>query len=119
MLALVVADYIEASPSIHLLIAFIILFLLTLLVGNLIGALISSLIHVTGLSATDRVLGVGFGVLRGALVVVILVVLLKMTPAIHDPWWNESTLIPHFLVMETWSRDMASDLGHLIWNLGQ
>lgn len=118
VLAEIVAGYFDAAPSVHQLIAFLILFIATLIVGNLIGTLIGSLVKMTGLSATDRVLGVGFGALRGGLVVVIMLVLLKMTPAIQDPWWSDSVLIPHFLVMETWSRDMARDIGQMIWSAG-
>ncbi|QEW06980.1 CvpA family protein [Nitrincola iocasae] len=118
VLAEIIAGYFDAAPSVHQLVAFLILFIATLIVGNLIGSLISSLVKITGLSATDRVLGVGFGALRGGLVVVIMLVLLKMTPATQDPWWNDSVLIPHFLVMETWSRDMARDVGQMIWSAG-
>lgn len=118
-LALVVADYIDTTPSLQLLIAFAILFIATLIVGNLLAALLSALLHATGLSATDRALGVGFGALRGGLVIVILVILLGKTPAVEDDWWKESVLIPHFQVMETWSRDMARDIGELIWNAGR
>ena len=118
VLADIIAGYFDAAPSVHQLVAFLILFIATLIVGNLIGSLFASLIKLTGLSATDRVLGVGFGALRGGLVVVIMLVLLKMTPAIEDPWWRESQLIPHFLVMETWSRDMARDIGQMIWEIG-
>lgn len=119
VLADVISGYLDAPPSVHQLAAFLILFIATLVVGNLIGSLFSSLVRLTGLSATDRVLGVGFGALRGGLVVVIMLVLLKMTPAVEDPWWNQSQLIPHFLVMETWSRDMASDIGQMIWHIGR
>jgi membrane protein required for colicin V production len=119
VLADIISGYLDVPPSVHLLIAFSVLFIATLIVGNLLASLIGGLVHATGLSATDRILGVGFGVLRGGLVVVIMIVLLKMTPAIQDPWWNESVLIPHFLVMETWSRDMAQDIGQAIWNIGR
>ncbi|MCD8513348.1 MAG: CvpA family protein [Nitrincola sp.] len=118
VLADIISGYFDATPSVYQFVAFLILFIATLIVGNLIGSLFSSLIKLTGLSATDRVLGIGFGALRGGLVVVIMLVLLKMTPAIEDPWWSESQLIPHFLVMETWSRDMARDIGQMIWQIG-
>lgn len=118
VLAEIISGYFDASPSVYQLIAFLVLFIATLIVGNLIGSLVGSLVKLTGLSATDRVLGVGFGALRGGLVVVIMLVLLKMTPVIEDPWWRESQLIPHFLVMEAWSRDMAKDIGMMIWQVG-
>lgn len=117
-LAVVLTSYID-TPSLRLLAAFAILFVITLIVGALIGMLISALISATGLSATDRVLGVGFGAVRGGLVVVIMVALLGMTPAVQDVWWRESSLIPHFVLLEGWTRAVASDIGQVIWNVGR
>jgi membrane protein required for colicin V production len=45
------------------------LFLITLLIGGLIGILASYLVDYTGLTGTDRVLGMVFGLARGAAVV--------------------------------------------------
>ncbi len=107
------------TPSARLAVAFAILFLATLIVGALISALIAALVQATGLSSTDRILGVGFGIARGGLLIVVLVALLGITPAVEDPWWHESQLIPHFLKMESWTRDLAQDVVRAIWNVGQ
>ena len=64
VLADIISGYLDVPPSVHLLIAFSVLFIATLIVGNLLASLIGGLVHATGLSATDRILGVGFGVLR-------------------------------------------------------
>lgn len=116
-LAVVLTDYIE-TPSFRIVASFAILFILTLFVGTLIGNLIGMLVHATGLSGTDRILGMGFGVARGALVIVILVALLGGTPAVQDAWWQQSQLIPHFALMENWTRDVATEIGQIIWNAG-
>ncbi len=117
-LATVLADYIQ-TPSFRIASAFGILFIMTLIVGALVSNLVSFLVEATGLSGTDRILGMGFGLARGALVVVVLVALLGGTPAVQDAWWQESQLIPHFVLMETWSRDVATEVGQLIWNAGR
>ncbi|MFC6673490.1 CvpA family protein [Marinobacterium aestuariivivens] len=117
-LSLVLQDYIQ-TPSARIAVAFAILFLATLIVGAMISALIAALVQATGLSSTDRILGVGFGIARGALLIVVLVALLGITPAVQDPWWHESRLIPHFIQMESWTRDLAQDAVRAIWNVGR
>jgi membrane protein required for colicin V production len=117
-LSMVLQDYIQ-MPSARIAAAFAILFLVTLVVGALISALIVALVQATGLSGTDRILGIGFGLVRGALLIVVMVALLGITPATQDPWWHDSRLIPHFIQMETWTRDVAQDVVSAIWNVGR
>jgi len=117
-LSLLLQDYID-TPSARIAVAFAILFLATLVVGALVSALVAALVQATGLSSTDRILGVGFGIARGGLLIVVLVSLLGITPAIEDPWWHESQLIPHFIQMESWTRNLAQDAVRAIWNVGQ
>jgi len=116
-LSVVLEPYI-ATPSLRLFSAFAILFVITLIVGSLINSLIGMLVEATGLSGTDRILGMGFGVARGGLVVVVLVALAGMTPAVQDQWWHDSQLIPHFVLMESWTREVAEDVIQAIWSVG-
>lgn len=110
-LAVVLSTWIEA-PSIRTVLAFLILFLATLLVGALLNHLLVSVIRATGLSGFDRLLGMGFGAARGLLLVLALVMFLPMlVPVNQDGWWHQSQLIPHFELMEGWSRD---SFGHLL-----
>ena len=54
------------------------------------------MVEKTGLSGTDRMLGIIFGIGRGAVIVSVLVLLAGLTPVPQDPWWSQSTFIPHF-----------------------
>ena len=63
------------TPLVRLIAAFAILFFGTLIVGAIINNMIGHLIRATGLSATDRVLGMGFGLLRGVVVVIVAIAL--------------------------------------------
>lgn len=104
-LAALMTNLIE-TPSLRAIAAFAALFAATLVVGAMVNYLIGELVRLTGLSGTDRLFGMLFGLVRGAVVVMALVILLPaMIPVDEDPWWQESVLIPHFLVFEDWARE--------------
>ena len=98
-------DMIEVQ-SLRLGAAFGILFLITLILGALVNFLIGQLVQKTGLSGTDRVIGVLFGVARGAVLVSIMVLLAGLTPFPNDAWWQESQLIGYFQELAIWLRDL-------------
>lgn len=104
-LAELLVPYIE-TPSLRVIAACAILFVLTLLLGGLVNYLISQLVKATGLSGTDRFLGMVFGAARGALLVVVAVGLLSLAPVEADAWWRESVAIPHFLLVADWSKNL-------------
>jgi membrane protein required for colicin V production len=84
-------------PSVRLILAFAGLFLITLVLGGLVNYLVGTLVEKTGLSGTDRVIGIVFGLLRGIAVVTVLVLLAGLTPLPADPWWSQSILMPRFV----------------------
>ena len=86
-------------PSVRIVSAFLILFVACLIVAGVINFLAGKLVEKTGLSGTDRMLGVVFGTVRGALVVGILVLLAGFTAVPKDPWWDQSMLLEHFETM--------------------
>ncbi|MCP1673714.1 membrane protein required for colicin V production [Natronocella acetinitrilica] len=87
-------DYI-ASPTLQLGIAFTVLFVTTLLIGAIINYLAGQLVGRTGLTGTDRLIGIIFGVARGLVVVAVLMLAAGLTALPREPWWQESTLVPH------------------------
>lgn len=97
-LATPLAEFLEpwiATPSARVALSFVGVFVGVVLVGSLISILVGKLITSSGLSGTDRMLGMLFGALRGVVMVVIAVLVLSLTPVPDDPWWQESTLLPH------------------------
>ncbi|MCH8499036.1 MAG: CvpA family protein [Marinobacter sp.] len=102
------ADTVE-TPVVRLVAAFAILFFATLIVGIIINNLIGHLIRATGLTSTDRVLGMGFGLLRGLVIVVVMIAFTRYTPLAEDTWWQESVMIERLSVVETWSRHTFGD----------
>jgi membrane protein required for colicin V production len=80
-----------------------ILFISTLILGALVNYVIGQLVSKTGLSGTDRVLGIVFGALRGVLVIAaVLFFMDAFTPASTTTWWQNSQLVPEFTLIVEW-----------------
>ena len=94
------------SPTARLGIAFALLMIVTLTVGGLINFLIIQLVERTGMSGTDRLVGMVFGAARGVLLVAVLVLLAGLTPLPGEGWWLESTMVGYFEEMALWLRDL-------------
>lgn len=92
-------------PSARIAAAFAVLFFLTLILGGVVSFLLSALIEKTGLSGSDRFVGMIFGIARGMVVVSLVIMLAGLTPLPEDPWWKESTLIPPFQSLAVWLRE--------------
>ncbi len=80
------------NGSIRLLVGLVIVFVAVLIVAALFAWLLSKLIRAVGLGLADRALGGVFGVLRGMLVVLILVLLCGLTAMPQQPVWREAML---------------------------
>lgn len=80
------------NPGLRLMMAFMGLMLAALLVCALVSMLIVHLVKVAGLASSDRMLGAFFGMVRGVLIVVTLVLLGGMTSAPHEPYWRNALL---------------------------
>ncbi|ETX11583.1 colicin V production CvpA [Marinomonas ushuaiensis DSM 15871] len=103
------------NDQIRYIVAFVSLFIASLVVGALVSFLLGSLIQVTGLSSTDRVLGMVFGFARGSLIIVAFISLLSLSPAIEETeFWKTSQLIPQLGQLNDWTRDMLGKSTDLI-----
>ncbi|NKC14990.1 MAG: CvpA family protein [Gammaproteobacteria bacterium] len=85
-----------SAPSVRLALGFVGLFMAVMMLTGIIVYLAGAVVSGTGVTGTDRVLGMVFGAARGALIVGLLVMVAGLTPLPRDPWWRASTLIPHF-----------------------
>jgi len=92
------------EPSAQKITAFSLLFICVLLLGAVVNYLTSKLVARTGLVGTDKMLGIVFGVARGAVIVAILVLLAGLTAMPQDSWWQDSQLLGYFEDIAMWMR---------------
>jgi membrane protein required for colicin V production len=107
-------DHIE-TPSVRLMTAYAVLFISTLLIGAMVSYLIGALIRATGLSGTDRLLGMVFGAARAFIIVMAILILLPgFIPVTEDDWWKQAQLIPHFQSCEGWVVEAYGDVSQWV-----
>lgn len=89
--------------------AIFILFVVTLLLIGTCGNILRSLVKKAGLSGTDRLLGVAFGVLRGVLVVCAVLAILQigfkfgvLSFLMSNPVYADSLFIPELQRIVNW-----------------
>lgn len=101
----VLAEQFSASisvPSVRVMLGYAVCFIAVLIAGAIVGYLLRKLVSGSGLSGTDRLLGMVFGLVRGFALVVLVVVLMKFTPVIRDDWWQNSRMLPTFERSASW-----------------
>jgi membrane protein required for colicin V production len=83
-----------SSQLLKLWLARVVVFVGALLLGALLSHGIALLVRKTGLTGTDRALGMSFGAARGLLVIGALVIVFQMLEMDREPWWQDSVLVP-------------------------
>jgi membrane protein required for colicin V production len=83
-----------SNQSLRLMTGFALVFLTVLVVMSLVAILCSKLVKASGLSVADRSLGAVFGLARGLLMVLILVLLGGLTSLPKQPMWKNALFSP-------------------------
>jgi membrane protein required for colicin V production len=113
LLAVHVAEQIGdviANRTGRYIVAWSLLFVLALIASSLTAKLFASIIKATGLGVLDRLLGSVFGLLRGALIVMALVfVVREIVPKSEQSLLRESQLMPHIDVLLAWSMGLYEE----------
>ncbi len=78
----------EAGSAARLGTAFALAFVAALIAWGLLAKLVRMLIHATPLSVPDRLLGAGFGLLRGGVLLLALATAVGFTPAAQSQAWR-------------------------------
>lgn len=88
------------SPLARATISGIALFSGTLFIGGILKLFVSRIFIDSKLRIVDRLVGVGFGALRGVVIVALLVLGANLSPELkRESWWQDSSLIPRFQSM--------------------
>lgn len=77
-------------------IAFILIVVASLIIGALVNYILGKITHTSVLRGIDRMLGAFFGLARGAIVVVLFVLVAALTSFPHTDNWQSSQLLPPF-----------------------
>ncbi|WP_163937460.1 CvpA family protein [Paraferrimonas sp. SM1919] len=103
------------NPTVRTASAIGILFIATLIIGAMVNYILGQLVIKTGLSGTDRVLGLCFGAIRGVLITSLMLLFLDtLTPANQSQWWQQSVLIPELSVVVEWFFDLMKQNSSLL-----
>ena len=78
----------------RLMVAFVLLFLGVRILMGLLSLALGALIEASGMSLADRGLGGLFGLARGIVIVLAVVILCGMTAIPRQPFWQEAMLSP-------------------------
>jgi len=80
------------SEEVRLLVSYVVVFIIVLVALSVLAVLASKLVKVVGLGVSDRAVGGVFGLVRGVLVVMILVLLAGLTSLPRQSAWREAAL---------------------------
>jgi membrane protein required for colicin V production len=90
-------------PSARILVGYAVCFIAVLIAGAIVSFFVRKLVAGSGLTGTDRLLGMVFGLARGLVLVTLVILLLGFTPFPRDPWWHQSQLLPSFQQGAQWA----------------
>jgi len=97
------------QPLLRMVLAFVGLFVISLVILTGIGFLIVKLLGRTGLTATDRILGLFFGMGLGAVIVQVMVFMAGFTALPGEDWWNRSLIMQPFERVSVWAERYLPD----------
>ena len=90
----------DVGPGVKSALGFAAIFVAVLVAGAFLQKMLGAMVEATGLTGTDRTLGLAFGAVRGAIVVIVALIVLRPF-AEERAWWSESTVAPFLLLFES------------------
>ncbi len=91
-----------AHPQIRIGFSFVLVMVACVMLFSLLSLQIVKVVRMTGLTSTDRALGAFFGLARGVLVAVVLVLVLGLTPLPEQRYWRTAFFRYPLETMASW-----------------
>jgi membrane protein required for colicin V production len=88
--------------SLRGILSFVVLLLGVIIVGGLLNMLLSLILNRSGLKGTDRLLGMGFGFVRGTFIVALLIGVINLTSLAQNTDFKHSKIYARFIPVSTW-----------------
>jgi membrane protein required for colicin V production len=82
-------------PALRIGLGALLIVIVVVFVAGFAGWLVQKLLAAAKLSAADRTLGAGFGLLRAGLILLTVVFFSYNTALAQQPWWQASVVLPH------------------------
>jgi membrane protein required for colicin V production len=95
--------------TVRVIVAYVAVFIIALMIGAIITHIVSNAIRRTPFSGPDRMLGAGFGLGRGAVLIIAAVMVGGLTVVTEEPWWQESLLIERAEPAAQWARSQLPE----------
>ncbi|MCH9689831.1 MAG: CvpA family protein [Gammaproteobacteria bacterium] len=102
------------DPTPRIAISFIGLLLATLLAGSLLSGILSFILNRSPLKGTDRLLGMGFGLVRGVFIIALLIGIINLTSLAKDTEFKDSHLYARFKPMSIWIFNLMPNALHQV-----
>ncbi len=101
------------TEGLRLVAAFVLLFFLVWLMSALLRVTLTGLLDATGLGGVNRLFGTLFGIARGGVLVVMLVMIAGLTDIPQSPMWRNAVLSPPLervaTMLKPWLPKMLAD----------
>jgi membrane protein required for colicin V production len=93
MVAPIVSPMLPMAPGtpLNYAVAFGLCFIIAMIVWTLLVKLVRTVLHATPLQVVDRVLGAGFGALRGGVILLVIATVVLLTPLAKSAAWQQSS----------------------------
>ncbi len=100
-----------AGPHLRVWVARLVIFVVVMSIGALVGFILGLFAQNSAMGWIDRLLGMMFGCVRGAVLLGVLAICGELLELQQEPWWQHSSLIPHCVTVGDWLRGIVGERG--------